>query len=151
MTQAFQDFEAYLKQRQLSLTRQRENILRVFLACGGHVSAEDMATKVRADNPGVGLSTVYRTLKLLVECGLAEEHRFAGDVTLYEPIHSHHEHMICTECKRIFEFEDDELEALKERIAASHGFKMTRHTLQVYGICRACQAGAGSTTSSNKP
>jgi Fur family ferric uptake transcriptional regulator len=54
--------------------------------------------------------------------------------------------MICLACERIFEFEDDELEALKARITAAHGFQMVRHTLQVYGICRDCQA-AGRTAS----
>ena len=137
MNDALLHFERCLKQRKLSLTRQREEILRAFLDGGGHVSTEDLAARV----PDVGLSTVYRTLKLLVECELAEEHRFAGDVTLYEPIQAHHEHMICTSCNRIFEFEDAELEAMKERIMAAHGFKMSRHTLQVYGTCKACQPG----------
>ena len=88
---------------------------------------------------GVGISTVYRTLKLLVESKLAEEHHFAGGVTLYEPVLNHHEHMICLDCQLIIEFENEELEALKERIAQDHGFKMIRHSLHLYGLCRACQ------------
>lgn len=140
MIDAAQTFEAYLRRRNLSLTRQREQILRVFLDSEGHRSADEIAALVRAANPGIGLSTIYRTLKLLVECGLADEHRFGTDATLYEPSQGHHEHMICLACQQILEFEDDELEALKERIAASHGFRMLRHSLQVYGVCAACQA-----------
>lgn len=140
MQDAVQAFEDFLRRRNLSLTRQREEILRVFLHSEGHWSADELAGRVRAANPGIGLSTIYRTLKLLVECGIAEEHRFGGDVALYEPAQEHHEHMICLTCDRILEFEDDELEALKARIAASHGFRMVRHTLQVYGVCRECQA-----------
>lgn len=140
MQDATETFESFLRRRNLSLTRQREQILQVFLASEGHRSADDLAALVRAANPGIGLSTIYRTLKLLVECGLADEHRFGNDTTLYEPAQGHHEHMICLGCDGIFEFEDDELEALKARITAAHGFRMVRHTLQVYGFCRACQA-----------
>jgi Fur family ferric uptake transcriptional regulator len=140
MQDAAQTFESFLRRRGLSLTRQREQILRVFLDREGHRSADEIAALVRAANPGIGMATIYRTLKLLVESGLADEHRFGSDATLYEPSHSHHEHMICLACDDILEFEDDELEALKARIAAAHGFKMIRHTLQFYGVCAACQA-----------
>lgn len=140
MNDATQTFESFLRRRNLSLTRQREEILRVFLGSEGHRSADELAALVRTANPGIGLSTIYRTLKLLVECGLADEHRFGGDTALYEPAQGHHEHMICLACERILEFEDDELEALKARIADAHGFRMIRHTLQVYGVCRECQA-----------
>ena len=139
IVEAARTFEDFLRNRNLSLTRQREEILQTFYAGGHHVSAEDLAARVKLANPKVGLSTVYRTLKLLVECQLAEEHHFAGEVTLYEPAQSHHEHMICLECQSISEFEDEELERMKERIAAAHGFRMLRHTLHLYGVCRKCQ------------
>lgn len=135
-------FKVFLRGRGLGMTRQREGILSGFLGARRHLSAEDLAAISRAADPRVGLSTVYRTLKLLVECGLAEEHHFAGGVTLYEPVAHHHEHMICLECRRISEFEDEELEALKDRIARAHGFRMVRHTLHFYGVCRECQATA---------
>ena len=140
MQDAATTFESFLRRRNLALTRQREQILRVFLDSEGHRSADELAALVRAANPGIGMSTIYRTLKLLVECGIADEHRFGSDTTLYEPSQGHHEHMICLACDRILEFEDDELEALKERIAEAHGFRMTRHELQVYGVCAECQA-----------
>ena len=146
MTDAATTFESYLRQRNLALTKQRELILQVFLDAKGHRSADDLAAQVRAANPGIGLATIYRTLKLLVEAGLAEEHRFGSDATLYEPSQGHHEHMICLACDGIFEFEDDELEALKERITAAHGFRMIRHTLHVYGVCRDCQAAGRDAT-----
>lgn len=140
MQDAIHAFECYLRGQNLSLTRQREDILRVFLASDGHWSADELAARVRAENPGIGLSTIYRTLKLLVESGLAEEHRFGSDVALYEPAQDHHEHMICQACERIFEFENEELEALKTRIMEEHGFRMVRHSLQIFGVCRECQA-----------
>lgn len=140
MTDATSTFESFLRQHNLALTKQRELILQVFLHSEGHRSADELATLVRTANPGIGLATIYRTLKLLVEAGLAEEHRFGSDATLYEPSQGHHEHMICLACDAILEFEDDELEALKARITAAHGFKMLRHTLHVYGVCRECQA-----------
>jgi Fur family ferric uptake transcriptional regulator len=132
-------FNDYLRQRNLSLTRQRKDILKAFLEAKQHITAEQLAETVKVANPGVGLSTVYRTLKLLVESQLAEEHHFAGGVTLYEAVLNHHEHMICLDCQLIIEFENEELEALKERIASDHGFKMIRHSLHLYGLCRSCQ------------
>ena len=144
MNDALETFEHYLRGQNLSLTRQREQILRVFLESEGHWSAEELANRVRSAYPGIGLATIYRTLKLLVESGIAEEHRFGGDVALYEPAQKHHEHMICLTCDRILEFEDDELEALKARIMADHGFRMVRHTLQIYGVCRECQQAGRS-------
>lgn len=151
MKDAVQTFETFLRHRNLSLTRQREQILRVFLENEGHRSADELAALVRAANPGVGMATIYRTLKLLVECGIADEHRFGTDTALYEPAQGHHEHMICLACGRILEFEDDELEILKERIAASHGFRMIRHTLQVYGVCADCQAAGRTPRDRSEP
>jgi Fur family ferric uptake transcriptional regulator len=139
---ALERFTRFLKERQLSLTRQRAEVLRVFLETGRHLSAEELAGALKARGEGIGLTTVYRTLKLMVECGLAEERHFSSDVTLYEPELGHHEHLICLECRRIVEFEDEALEAMKRAIAQRHGFAMRHHSLQIFGVCADCQAAA---------
>lgn len=132
-------FNDYLRRCGLNLTRQREEVLQVFLQAKRHVSAEQLVEMLRARNAGVGQTTVYRTLKLLVECGLAEERHFASHVTVFEAVDDHHEHLICTVCHQITEFAHEELERLKEAIAAFHGFKLQRHTLNLYGLCPHCQ------------
>lgn len=132
-------FNGFLRQRGLNLTRQREAVLRAFLQAESHLSAEQLAALLKAKRASVGQTTVYRTLKLLVACGLAEERRFAHHVTVFEPREHHHEHLICTACHQITEFSHEELERLKEAIAAAHGYRLQRHALYLYGLCSGCQ------------
>jgi Fur family ferric uptake transcriptional regulator len=80
-------------------------------------------------------------MKLLVECGLANERQFDDTVTRFEVAHpdSHHDHLICLGCKRIIEFEDDEIEALQEQVASRHSFTLVTHKHELYGLCPDCQ------------
>jgi Fur family ferric uptake transcriptional regulator len=83
-------------------------------------------------------------MKLLTESGLAFEHKFAeGQETRFEPAveGEHHDHLICTRCRRIVEFEDHAIEELQMAIARQHGFAVTSHRHEIYGICSACGAG----------
>lgn len=132
-------FNDYLRRQGLNLTRQREAVLEAFLQAETHLSAEQLFERLKAQDARVGQTTIYRTLKLLVACGLAEERRFADHVSSFEPLVEHHEHLICTACGQIIEFEHEELERLKESIAASFGFRLQRHTLHLYGQCAGCQ------------
>ncbi len=132
--------ERYLKSRGLRLTRQREAILNVFLANPAHISVEDLFNRVRKENPGVGFATVYRTLKLLTQCGLAEERHFQGKRSRYEPAaQEHHDHCICTLCGKIAEFENPLIEQLQEEAAKRLGFHLTHHRMELYGICASCR------------
>ncbi|RMH39795.1 MAG: transcriptional repressor [Deltaproteobacteria bacterium] len=130
----------YLQQNRLNTTQQRELIVDQFLRCRDHVSIEELLAKVREHSAKVGYATVYRTLKLLVDAGLAMERQFGGDgQARYEVAGEHHDHLICTRCGRIVEFEDAEIEELQERIAERFGFELSRHRHELYGVCADCR------------
>jgi len=121
-------------------TAQREAIVREFLATKEHVSIDDLLTRVRVAHPNVGYATVYRTLRLLKEIGIADERHFGDGKALYEPIgENHHDHLVCTKCAKIVEFENDDIETLQERVAAEHGFTISDHKMEIYGLCADCQ------------
>jgi Fur family ferric uptake transcriptional regulator len=87
------------------------------------------------------VATVYRTMKLLAEAGLAHARNFGDGQTRYEAAvgKHHHDHLICTQCGTIVEFEDDRIESLQDAVARKHGFKVTSHKMELYGICKSCQ------------
>ncbi|MCJ8344424.1 transcriptional repressor [bacterium] len=134
---ATQVFENYLKKQSLKLTKQRQEILVNFLNIGNHISAEEFHLSFKEVNSKIGFSTIYRTLKLLTDCGLAREHQFGDRFTRYENSFEteHHDHLICTKCGEIIEFESSEIEELQEKIAAANNFKITDHKLELYGTC----------------
>jgi Fur family ferric uptake transcriptional regulator len=137
----YEVFSLYLKEKDLKLTAQRELILEAFLAGRGHVSAEDLFQRARAKQPHVGFATVYRTLKHLSQCGLARELDFGDGRVKYEPEFNrqHHDHMICTQCGTYIEFMNPQIEELQEQVSKKHGFKITSHRMQLYGLCQKCQ------------
>jgi len=132
---AFADFIAA---KGLKTTRQRNTIVSVFFRLRGHVSVEELLREVKKVNPKIGYATVYRTLHLLTESGLVEERRFGDGLARYEGRSEveHHDHMICLECGQIFEFFNQHLEALQEKLASEHQFKIYRHRLELYGACQ---------------
>ncbi|MFW6050721.1 MAG: Fur family transcriptional regulator [Myxococcota bacterium] len=135
---------AYMQRRGLRSTAQRRLVTDVFFRSDGHLSIEDVLEKVRRRDPKVGYATVYRTLKLLKESGLAYERHFGDGVSRYEVAHQdeHHDHLICMECGRIVEFEDDRIEELQDQLARRHGFELRRHKHELYGVCADCRASA---------
>lgn len=135
-------FEEHIKKRGLRRTMQRELILEVFLETEDHLSSEDLYWLVQKKDANVGQTTVYRTLKLLTDAGLAREVRLGDGRTYYEHHldHEHHDHMICTECGEVIEFFSAEIEALQDEMAAKFKFKPTHHSLRILGLCENCQA-----------
>jgi Fur family ferric uptake transcriptional regulator len=136
--------EVFLKHIQksgLKRTAQRDLILDTFLRTEDHLSSEDLYRLVKKDDPSIGQTTVYRTLKLLTEAGLAREVRFGDGVTHYEHNykHDHHDHMICSKCGRVIEFFSAELEAIQDAMAAKHRFQVTQHLLRIIGVCAECR------------
>jgi Fur family ferric uptake transcriptional regulator len=139
--------EVFLKHIQsagLKRTAQRDLILEVFLRTEEHMSSEDLYSLVKREDPTIGQTTVYRTLKLLTDAGLAREVRFGDGRTRYEHNykHPHHDHMICTVCGKTIEFFSAELERLQDKIAARHKFETTHHTLRMFGYCADCRGDA---------
>lgn len=108
----------------------------------GHLNVDELHRMVRAMDATVGYATVYRTLKLLERYGLVEVSHFADGTARYE-VHvdtaDHHDHMICTRCGTIVEFENPAIEALQEQVAATHGYKLTSHRMDLFGLCPNCQ------------
>jgi Fur family ferric uptake transcriptional regulator len=135
----------HMVKKGLRSTDQRRLIVETFFGAPNHVSIEELLAQVRARDPKVGYATVYRTLKLLAECGVALERRFGDGLTRYELAdeESHHDHLICVECDKILEFEEARIEALQEEIANKYGYILKSHKHEMYGVCPECQANAG--------
>jgi Fur family ferric uptake transcriptional regulator len=134
--------QAYMAKKGLRSTDQRRLIVETFFRGGSHVSIEELLTQVRAKDARVGYATVYRTLKLLTECGVANERRFGDGLTRYELADdaTHHDHLICVECGDIVEFEEPRIEALQEKVARKYGFELRSHKHELYGVCPRCRA-----------
>jgi Fur family ferric uptake transcriptional regulator len=133
-------FADFLARSGFKSTRQRDRIVRAFFDAGRHVSAEELYHRIRTQDPGIGLVTVYRTLKLLRAAGLATGRQFGDSYTRFDPSPTDrpHDHLICTRCGKIQEFADASLHALREKVARSRGFTVTEHRLELYGFCRDC-------------
>ena len=129
---------AYLEKNHLKQTRQREVILQTFLDSQRHVTSEDLYQSVREKHANIGYTTVYRTMKLLVEAGLATERHFDDGITRYEIEHEHHDHLVCTRCGKIVEFECAMIEQAQNDIVARYGFRLLRHRHELYGHCPEC-------------
>ena len=126
-------------------TRQRDSIVRIFAAAAQHLSAEELYALVKKAEPGIGYATVYRTLRLLSESGLAHESRFEDGFTRYElsDSNAHHDHIICTGCGQIIEFENSEIEKIQQAIAKKNQFLVTSHKHEIYGLCSGCRKKPG--------
>lgn len=135
-------FDEHIQRAGLRRTLQRDVILEVFLETEDHVTSEDLHWLVHKRDPSIGSTTVYRTLRLLTEAGLAREVRFGDNKTYYEHHfeHQHHDHMICTRCGKVIEFFSAEIEALQDEMAGKYNFRPTHHSLRMWGICSECQA-----------
>lgn len=132
-------FDDYVRRHGLKSTQQRDIIVESFLKSTGHISIEDLLTRVRKRSPKVGYATVYRTLKLLTDCGIAAARQFGDGQTRFEVMgdgHAHHDHLICVSCGLILEFENDTIEQLQDEMADRlGGFKLVKHKLELYGLC----------------
>jgi Fur family ferric uptake transcriptional regulator len=139
------NLDNYMSEKGLRTTEQRKLIVSTFLGCHAHSTVEELLTKVRAADPKVGYATVYRTMKMLTEGGLASELHFGDGATRYEIADedAHHDHLICVECGHIIEFEEPLIEELQERIAKNHNFHITHHKHELYGHCSDTEACAG--------
>ena len=139
-------WQTYVQDRKLNTTSQREAIVEQFLRTKDHISIDELLARVRKRQPKVGYATVYRTVKLLVDSGLAVERQFGDGQARYEVVGDHHDHLICMKCGLILEFEDDDIERLQDKIAERlGGFTVLRHRHELYGLCaKAAGDAAGS-------
>lgn len=130
----------HISKHNLKVTKERGAVLRAFLASNRHITAEELYRQMREGGSSIGLATIYRTLNLFCESGLAEQRQFGDGQARYELTYNvnHHDHLICKECNLIIEFENEEIEALQEKVAKKNNFKIFSHKLELYGICAAC-------------
>ncbi len=137
-------FLTHLKERRLKLTPQRRLILDVFLGLRRHVSAEELYALIQKKDPSIGQATVFRSMKLLVEAGVAQSSGLGGRSICYEPNRKHHDHLICTRCGAIREFRSESIEREQEKIAIAHGFALSAHRMELFGLCNVCPKGSRS-------
>jgi len=139
-------FKPLISEGGLKATKQREEILNIFLDSPGHRNLAQIYAQVAKVNPKIGYTTVYRTLKLLTRLGLAAERKFDDGEIRYERTSegSHHDHLICLDCGKIIEFEDNALESLQNSIAQRHHFKIFHHRMELYGQCSDCAHKKGT-------
>jgi Fur family transcriptional regulator, ferric uptake regulator len=134
----------FLAERGFSHSRLREAVVAVMLDSDGHLTLHEIWQRVRRGAPNIALATVYRTLHLLEEGGFVWSADFGHRGARYERAYGrrHHDHIICTNCGKIEEFESEEIESLQDAVAAEHGFKVLRHRHELYGICADCKVAA---------
>ncbi|MBI4313344.1 MAG: transcriptional repressor [Candidatus Omnitrophica bacterium] len=133
-------FKKYLEGKGLNLTHQREEVLKCLLSAGNHMSLDDVYAAAKKKDPTIGRATVFRTLKLLEECGLAAEVGSADGRTRFEikADRPHHDHMICIECGRIAEFESPMMERFQNKAIRQHKFIALWHRHEIFGRCELC-------------
>lgn len=150
MSEQLEILKGHLAEKGLKRTQQRETILEVFLQAKKHLTVEELHALVRYRDPSIGLTTVYRTIRLFCECGLARANHFEEGVTRYEQEFetAHHDHMICLKCGETIEFVDNRIEELQVKVARKFGFRMTDHRMEIFGLCSKCQQPR--TSSSNE-
>jgi Fur family ferric uptake transcriptional regulator len=135
--------QTYMAKKGLRSTSQRRLIIDTFFEGAPHMTIEDLLAEVRTRDKGIGYATVYRTLKLLAECGVASERRFGDGLSRYEladEATTHHDHLICVHCGKIIEFEEPRIEELQDEIATRYGFEISSHKHEMYGTCSDCRS-----------
>jgi Fur family ferric uptake transcriptional regulator len=134
-------FAAFLRGKGLQYTKQREVILREFLKAEKHLSIEELYTIVKKKDPKLGQTTVFRTLKILCEAGIADEVDLGDRMIKYEVKlgHEHHDHLVCTKCGKCIEAVDERIEKLQSELCKRFGFLPQKHRLEIFGVCKECK------------
>ena len=141
-----QELKEDLKKKGYKLTPQRRAIVDTIIKNEGkHMTAEEIYDEVKKDCPEIGLATVYRTVLLLEEVKLLSRLDLSDGCSRYEIIHKdeehRHHHLICDQCNKVIEVEEDLLEELEHRIETKYKFKIQDHSVKFYGICDECNKG----------
>mgnify|MGYP003820223957 CR=1 FL=1 len=141
MKSAEEAFSTYLTEHGLKMTPQRRTILDAFLRTADHISSEELYDMVKRSDESIGQATVYRTLKLMADSGLARAHNFGDGVSRYEPLwgQEHHDHLICESCRKTIEIMDPTIERRQDELAKRYGFSLTHHKMTLYGLCADCR------------
>jgi Fur family ferric uptake transcriptional regulator len=130
------------RRRGVRWTAQRQTIVETFFAGREHLTVEELHKRVRAIDHTVSAATVYRTVNMLVEIGVAHKRNFGHGSASFESAldREHHDHLVCVACGKISEFHHDGIEDLQDEVAKTHGFRLSHHRMELYGLCAECQA-----------
>ena len=135
-----EQFRKLFKQENIDDFEDRFKVLEVFLQNENHLTAGELTELLKEKGYIVEPDFVRDTLKLMCRFGFAKKNRFDNGQVRYEHRHlgQHHDHMICTKCRKIIEFKEETLENLQVQIATAYGFHMLQHKMEIYGICSEC-------------
>jgi len=135
-----EQFKQLFKQENIDEFEDRFKILEVFLQTERHLTVSELIQLLDESGYTFAPDFVRDTLKLMCRFGFASKNRFYNGEVRYEHRHlgQHHDHMICTKCKQIYEFEDEQIENMQVQIAAAYNFHMLQHKMEIYGICSKC-------------
>jgi len=136
----------YIDNKGLKHSSKRLTIVESILTSKKHLTAEELYTKVKKTDKSIGIATVYRTIKLLADCGLVRELRFKDETPSYEPVlgQYHHGHLVCLKCGEIKEVSDTKTEELQSKLAKENGYDLQSYRLDLFGICPKCKAKDGA-------
>ncbi len=131
----------YLRERGLKLTSERQALLQAILGSQEHFEPEDLLVSLRQQGIRVGKATIYRTLPLLVDAGILRRAFVGQNRAYYEHClgAAPHDHMICTNCGRVIEFDTTDIVQLREKLALEAGFAVQSHRFQIAGLCKDCR------------
>lgn len=134
-------FSAYLEQHGQRRTPERFTILEEIYSRSDHFDAETLYIQMKNKNLNISRATVYNTLDLLVSCDLVTRHQFGKNFAQYEKSYGYkqHDHVICVDCRKVVEFCDPRIQQIQSMMAELLNFKITHHSLNLYGICGSCQ------------
>jgi len=135
-------YQNFIQSNKLKSSKRRDLIFDYVTQTQGHFTADHIYQEMVKIDPGIGIATVYRTIRLLVECGVLIEQTFGekkGFFEVKDEKSRHHDHLICTSCGKITEFHCELIENDKRRIAQQYRFKINSHKLEIYGLCSECQ------------
>jgi Fur family ferric uptake transcriptional regulator len=136
-----EDLKKIIRLLNLKVTTQRMTILSCLQEGHRHITAQELFEKVMRVDDSIGFATVYRFLRSLTQNNFVTEVRMGGLPARYELTpKAHHDHLTCTICGKICEFENKSIESLQIKVAEQFGFILTHHVLELYGICSACQS-----------
>jgi Fur family ferric uptake transcriptional regulator len=141
MKRAEKFFIQYLRDNNLKVTKERLMLLEELFNSTGHLDADSLLFQLRNQGKRVSRATIYRTLDLLVQCGLARKSRLGREHYVYERVTpgKRHDHMVCTGCGRIIEFYDADLDERQRQVCLEHNFRPSFYSLQIQGLCADCQ------------